>query len=126
MAGLPTVQAIFDPQYYQELDGGMLEGLGRLFSGRVKLFAYPTLSIATGELETADKLAIGPEWKYLYAHLLENGYVCPIQDINIDQLHISPGDVLKRIQSGDASWPDFVPPEAADLIKKKGLFGSAL
>jgi hypothetical protein len=125
VAGLPTVRAIFDQQYYEELDGGILEGLGRLFSGRVKLFAYPTLSAVAGELETADRLITSPELKYLYAHLLENGYIWPIQNVNMDQLHITPGDVLKKIQSGDATWTAFVPPEAADMIKKKGLFGSA-
>jgi hypothetical protein len=125
VAGVPTLRAIFDQKYYQELQGGILEGLGRLFSGRVKLFAYPTLSAAMGELETADKLAFSPEWKHLYTHLFENGCICPIREFNIEELHVTPGDVLKKIQAGDTSWTAFVPPAAAELIRQKGLFGSA-
>ena len=125
VAGVPTLRAIFDEKFYQELQGGILEGLGRLFSGRVKLFAYPTLSAAMGELETADELAFGPELKHLYTHLFENGYICPIREFNIEQLHVTPGDVLKKIQAGDTSWTAFVPPAAAELIREKGLFGSA-
>ena len=55
VVGIPTLRAIFEEKYYEELQGGILEGLGRLFRGPVKLFAYPTLSRETGELETADK-----------------------------------------------------------------------
>ena len=38
--GIPHVQEILQEKYYTELDGGLLEGLGRLFQGSVKLLAY--------------------------------------------------------------------------------------
>ena len=120
--GLPTLRAIFDPQYYGDLSGGILEGLGRLFSGRVELLAYPTVG-ESGELETADHLEVSPNLKHLYAHLLENGFIQPVQHVSKEQLDVSPADVLEKIRSGDASWVDFVPPEAAEVIKREGLFG---
>ena len=31
--------------------------------------------------------------------------------------------MLKRIATGDEVWETMVPPEVADLIKKRGFFG---
>ena len=123
VAGLPTLRAIFDEQYYKELPGGILEGLGRLFQGQAKLFAYPTLSPETGAVETAGTLEIGPKLQHLYAHLLENGLIEPIRQFSTEQLHASPGDVLKMIQTGDATWKNFVPAAAAAVIERDKLFG---
>ena len=125
VAGVPTVTAIFDEQYYQSLDGGILEGLGRLFKGPVTLFAYPTLSAPTAEIESADKLAIRPELTHLYAYLFENGFIVPVRDFDLEQLHVTPADVLKKIQAGDPTWADYVPAPAAEVIRKKKLFGCA-
>jgi hypothetical protein len=123
VAGIPTLSAIFDEKYYGELEGGILEGLGRLFRGQVKLFAYPTVSTATGELQTADKISVVPTLEHLYSHLFHNGFIEPVQQFRVEQLQISPGDVLKKMQSGDATWADFVPAAAAAVIRDKKLFG---
>jgi hypothetical protein len=39
--GIETLLKIFDEQYYQTLEGGMLEALGRLFQKTVKIYTYP-------------------------------------------------------------------------------------
>jgi hypothetical protein len=100
-----------------------LEGLGRLFSGSVKLFAYPTMLAGSGEIETADKPAIDPKLQHLYSHLLENGFIEPARQCSTEQLHINPSDVLRKIQSGDKTWVNFVPATAVALIHRDGLFG---
>jgi hypothetical protein len=123
VVGVPTLLAIFEEKYYAELAGGILEGLGRLFSGSVKLLVYPTISATSGELETADKMAISPKLQHLYAHLFENGFIEAVHEFSTDQLSINPGDILKKIQSGDTTWVDFVPAAAAALILRDGLFG---
>ena len=122
VVGIPTLRGIFEEQYYEELQGGILEGLGRLFRGTVKLFAYPTLS-PTGDLETAAEMEISPKLKHLYDYLFENGFIQPVHQFSTEQLDINPGIVLKMIQSGDASWENFVPAAAADIIKRDRLFG---
>lgn len=122
-AGVPTVHAIFDEKYYRELPGGILEGLGRLFRGPVELFVYPTISRATGVLETAGDLSISPKLKHLYAHLFENGFIRPVEKFDREQLKVTPGDVLKKIQAGDPGWVNYVPAPAAALIQKNQLFG---
>jgi hypothetical protein len=122
VVGVPTLRAVFQEKFYDDVEGGILEGLGRLFRGRVKLFAYPTLS-STGDLETADQLAIEPKLRHLYAYLFENGFIEPIREFSTEQLHTNPAGVLQKIQAGDPGWVEFVPAAAAELIRKESLFG---
>lgn len=123
VVGTPTLREIFEEKYYEDLDGGILEGLGRLFNGAAKLCVYPTLVAGNGQLLTADNLEVDSRLKHLYAYLFENGFIEPIRQFDTDQLYISPADVLKKIQAGDAGWERTVPPQAAALIKQKGFFG---
>jgi hypothetical protein len=123
VVGIPTLRAIFEEKYYTELEGGILEGLGRLFMGSVRLFVYPTLSAETGEIETADKFAVSPELKHLYSYLFENGFIEPVRQFSTDQLHVNPSEVLEKIQSGDHTWTNFVPATAAAVIERDKLFG---
>jgi hypothetical protein len=123
VVGIPTLRAIFEEKYYEELEGGILEGLGRLFRGPVKLFAYPTLSCETRQIETAEKITVSPKLEHLYAYLFENGFIEPIRKFSHEQLDFNPGDVLKWIQAGDKTWQSFVPATAAALIERDRLFG---
>src|SRR5439155_21808120 len=52
--GIPSLRAIFDEQNYTDLEGGLLESLGRLFKGATKLYVYPFLDPDTGQITTAD------------------------------------------------------------------------
>ena len=124
VVGIPTLRAIFDEQYYGELQGGILEGLGRLFQGVVRLFVYPTMS-PDGELETSDHVTFDSKLQKLYDYLLENDRIESIREFDAAQLHTSPADVLQMIQSGDPAWTRYVPAEAAELIEQQRLFGYA-
>jgi hypothetical protein len=95
--GVPVVREVFDEKYYTKLEGGILEGLGRLFKGKVALFVYPTKEAETGELTEADQVIVGPKSQHLYQFLLENGYIQSIQEFDPAELHITPGGVLARI-----------------------------
>lgn len=121
--GVPTLRELFEEKYYTEMEGGILEGLGRLFQGRVRLFIYPTRDTDAGELTTSDRLEVKPELKHLYRHLLENGYIESIREFDPGELQFTPGGVLASIQSGDPGWEKLVPPQAAEVIKREGLFG---
>ncbi len=123
VVGIPTLRAIFDEQYYRELEGGILEGLGRLFQGHIKLFVYPTMSPESGALETADNFELEAGMRNLYAYLQASGVIEPIRDVDRTQLHLIPGEVLKMIQSGNPEWARYVPAEAADVIRRENLFG---
>jgi len=122
VVGVPTLVEIFREEYYQDLEGGILEGLGRLFSGPVTLYVYPTIG-ATGELLTAENPAIKPELKHLYEYLWDNRYIAMIREYDKAGLTVSPADVLAKLQSGDSAWESMVPARAAQLIKEKNFFG---
>jgi hypothetical protein len=71
VVGIPTLREIFEDKYYTELDGGLLEGLGKLFQASVKLLVYPTLGSATEELATAESLEVRAEYQSLYSYFLQ-------------------------------------------------------
>ena len=121
--GIPTLREIFDEKYYADLEGGILEGLGRLFQGHVKLFVYPTIETDAGELTTTECLEVKPELNHLYQHLKQNAYIVSIGATDQGELRVMPGAVLKGIQSGGSDWERLVPPQAVELIKSQGLFG---
>lgn len=119
--GVPAMVEIFDEQYYSELEGGILEGLGRLFKKGVKLYVYPYLH--DGELVTASNFRVAPNIKHLYAHLLENGFIEPLESYHHEYLSIKSANVLAQIRAGDPGWEKMVSPEVGQIIKERRLFG---
>ena len=120
--GVPTLRAIFDERFYVGLQGGILEGLGRLFRGLVRLYVYPALT-SSGELETSADLKVDNGLQHLFAYLKEKHAIETIEDFDISQLNVFPKDVLAAIQSGASGWEQFVPPVVAERIKRDALFG---
>jgi hypothetical protein len=122
--GVPTLTEIFDEKYYADLPGGILQGLGGLFRGPVKLLIYPTKESATGQLSTADSVEVPARQKKLYDFFRECGCIEPVREFDSTQLHITPGEVLKRLQAGDPQWREMVPAQVADLIQQRSLFAA--
>ncbi len=120
--GVPDLVHIFDEKYYQHLEGGILEGLGRFFKKGVKLYVYPFLS-AEGELVTANNFRAAPNITHLYAHLLESGFIEPMENYHPKYLTIKAADVLTKIQAGDRDWELMVSPAVAGIIRERRLFG---
>jgi len=123
--GAPTLYEIFDEKYYVDLDGGILEGLGRLFQRKVKLYSHPMKTSENGAVASVETLAVAPESRSLYMYLLEKGRIEPIREFDKEQLHVYPLGVLSKIQSGLSDWETMVPRAVAQLIKECKLFGYA-
>jgi hypothetical protein len=121
--GAANLLEIFDESFYNESEGGLLGGLGQLFKNPARLYVYPHLDLDTGKLVTADNYEVDRRLEHLYRHLLENRYVQSIRNYNRSLVPIRRRDVLARIESGDASWADCVPPRIAEIIRQRGLFG---
>jgi len=122
--GIPGMHELFEEHFYADLEGGILEGLGRLFKKGVKLYAYPRL-MPNGEVVTADNFKVAPNITNLYAHLLQNGFIEGLKDFHPEYLPIRASDVLALIRKGDPSWKSMVPPEVATIIQDRRLFGCA-
>ncbi len=123
--GVPTLAQIFQEKHYGDLDGGLLEALGRLMSGPVRLYVYPLRDTRTGESTSADSFAPPPHLVHLYEHLRENGRVASITPGPGIGATVLPRDVMAMMKAGDRSWEEYVPPKVAALIKERGLFGHA-
>lgn len=120
--GMPTVQELLDARYYTALPGGLLEAIGRLFSGPVKLYVYPRRTehdklITTGNIPVPDNV------KHLLTHLRDNHLVEDLQGVNTNNLGIRYSELLKNIRGGDPSWETMVAPSVAEIIKSRNYFG---
>ena len=59
----------------------------------------------------------------LYRHIVERGRIKQLDNFDESVLHIFSRDVLKRIKEDDPSWESMVPPEIAEVIKRRRFFG---
>ena len=123
--GIPSLKELFDEGFYEDLEGGILESFGRLFKNDTRLYIYPLQDRDTRKLITVQKLKVAPHLRSLYLHLVENGYIESIDFYNKDFLHIFSRDVLAKLQQGDPTWLELVPPQVAALIQERGLFDYA-
>ncbi|HUJ71144.1 MAG TPA: TonB-dependent receptor, partial [Verrucomicrobiae bacterium] len=121
--GIPTLQELVDARYYSTLPGGILEALGRLFSGPVKLYIYPRKLPGHDELITTENMPIPDNEKDLHAHLRHNGLVEDLRGINPNNLSMSYADLLKKIRANDPAWETMVPPAVREIIKSRHYFG---
>jgi hypothetical protein len=145
--GINTLLEVFNEKYYEDLEGGILESMGRMFRHAVKLYIYPMRqdaydrylangqpaaqnhnsghAFSSGVMITARNLQVTDRLRNLYAHLLENHNLDCIVGSNPDYLNIFSRDVLLRIKAGDDSWERLVPAKVAEFIKKRHLLGYA-
>ncbi|MBV8416695.1 MAG: TonB-dependent receptor [Verrucomicrobia bacterium] len=145
--GINNLLEVFNERYYENLEGGILESIGRLFNNLVKLYIYPmhinaydrycmqnpsdSPTTALGKSEhplaidvwiNAINLQVQLHLRNLYAHLLENGYLVPLVDSDPSIMDIFSRDVLAKIQRGETGWDTMVPEKVAAIIKERGLF----
>jgi hypothetical protein len=122
--GVPTLAQILDEKYYLDLDGGILEALGRLLGGGpVRLYVHPWKDAGSGETRTAENFTVAAPLRQLYVHLMQNRFIVGISTSGDLDLAILPHEVLSKLQSADPAWEALVPREVVDVIKTRRLFG---
>ncbi len=121
--GTVTVPEIFDPSYYTNLEGGLLEALGRLLRGDMTLFIYPYLDRKTGRIMTVENLELPADAKPLFDYAVRNGRIVGLESLNSECLTIDSREVLAMIAAGNPKWEAMVPEPVVKLIRARGLFG---
>ena len=105
---------LFDVNFYLDLSGGLLEGLGKLLGRFSRIYIYPH---KTNEVCIMTKSFFPKsDVKNIYNHFVENKN---IQDIaGCDQIneYIHSDDVNKLIKKKDATWKKLVPEKIHSLI----------
>jgi hypothetical protein len=121
--GVPSLMEIFDEKYYLNLEGGILEALGRMFKGGLKLYVYPMIDEKTGRIVKATEVEVAPNLRSLFQYLIDNRFIEEITEYQSEYLRIHPPDALAKLQSGDNGWEKMVPAEVVKIIKERRFFG---
>ncbi|WP_413584695.1 hypothetical protein [Bdellovibrio sp. HCB274] len=119
--GASHLEKLFEESHYKNLEGGLLEGLGKLMEQKTKVYVYPhktpDLCLTTKSFFPKAHL------RHIYAYFVESKQIVDVSgcDETADYLHSS--DVVKMIESGDSRWEQFVPQKVVSAIKSQKLFG---
>src|SRR6202049_213039 len=121
--GVASLLDLFTEKYYVELEGGILEAFGKLFTKDLRIYVYPWKDPVAGQLTTVQNIQMPGDLHSLYCYLVERGRIKQLDNFDETVLHIFSRDVLRRIKDNDASWETMVPPEIAQVIKDRHFFG---
>lgn len=121
--GIPSLRDLFTEQYYSDLEGGILEAFGRLFTKDLRIYVYPWRDPSTNVLQTVENIVMPSHLNGLYHHVVEGRKIKQLENFDVSLLHIFSREVLKRIQDGDESWILMVPPKIAEVIMERRFFG---
>lgn len=120
--GMVNVKQIFDENFYRGVEGGILEGFGKLFPDNTRLFIYPEMN-EEGQVTEFTDVKVPEHLRFLYRHLLENGFLHGIECSDPALFNIYSRKILKQLASGQGEWQDSLPEGIADEIIKHKFFG---
>lgn len=112
---------IFDDSFYEGLEGGILVALGKLFSDDTTVFVYP--AEVDGRRITLESANLPDEVRHLVRYLVTRGSMIAIDEIDSENLHISPKTLGACIAEGRGDWEAAVPERIVSEIIEKRLFG---
>jgi hypothetical protein len=120
--GVPLLKEIFNEKYYEDLEGGLLEGVGRLFKRDIRLYVYPVRDVENGRVLSLKNYHFPGTEEYLLKHLIENDLIVeiPVEDHQVYAL--SSFDVTEMIRAGNDQWKNFVDEKLVELIESRGYF----
>ena len=121
VVGAGHLNKLFTEDHYKNLEGGLLEGLGKLLEQKTKLYIYPdktsTLCLTTKSFFPP------PHLRHIYSYFIENQQIVDISGCDETAEYLHSVDVMKMIETGNSEWEKCVPTSVKELIKSKKLFG---
>jgi hypothetical protein len=121
VVGMINIKQIFDEDSYRGVEGGILEGFGKLFPDNTQVYVYPELD-SEGEISEFTDVKVQEHLRFLYRHLLENGYISGIDCSNKGLFKIYSREVLKQLPKGRGDWEESLPAGVAEEIIKQKFF----
>ena len=120
MVAANHLHKLFNPTHYQNLEGGLLEGLGKLLDPKSKVYIYPH---KTKELcLTTKSFFPPPEIMHIYKHFTTNEQIVDISGCDETAEYLHSAEVMTLIKNKDPRWESLVPSEVLPLIKDKKIF----
>ncbi len=112
---------LFEANYYENLQGGLLEGLGKLLDEHTKVYVYPHKT----ELLCTTSRSFFPEKKWLpiYQYFLSEKQICDIADCDETDQYLHSDYVRDLIEKNNSQWKDLVPEKVRDAILNDNLYG---
>ena len=120
--GVNALREVFNEKYYRNLNGGVLEAFGILFTRDLKIYLYPATEEG-GVLYNSKNVKIHPRLRPIYDYLMFNKRIVDLEKYLPNVLSIHSVDVLKKIRKGKSGWENDVPTYVDVIIKENGLFG---
>ena len=96
--GVDNLIEMFEEQYYRNLNGGIMEAFGIIFTRDIKIYLYPFKPDKNHELQNSKNISIHPRAKAIYQYLDYNKRIEDL-DYNVNVLNIFSRKVLKLIKS---------------------------
>ncbi len=122
VVGISNIRQIFDENTYRGVEGGILEGFGKLFPDNTRLLVYPEID-KDGEFIDYSSVVLPANLRYLYQHLLENNFIYGIDCSDKALFKIFSREVLKQLPDGRGNWEKSLPPGVAEAIIENRYFG---
>lgn len=115
------LEKIMDENHYQHLEGGIFEGLGKLFDAKTSLYVYPhkTEKICM----TARTFNPSANTLSLYRHFVDKKQIADISGCDEAGIYHHSDDVQKLLKKKDSSWEKLVPTEVKKKIISEKIFG---
>ena len=122
VVGIVNIREIFDQQSYKGIEGGILEGFGKLFPDHTRLLVYPEID-DSGVLRDYTNVDLPDNLQFLYKHLLDNSFIFGIECSDSDLFKIHSREVYNGIKNGRGDWEQCLPDGVAEEIISKRFFG---
>lgn len=121
VVGASHLHKLFTEEHYKNLEGGLLEGLGKLLEQKTKLYIYPH---KTNMVCLTTRSYFPPtHLRHIYSYFIENNQIVDISGCDETAEYLHSIDVMNMIEEGAAHWEQCLPEKVRDLIKSKMLFG---
>lgn len=105
--GAIHLEKIFDEKFYYDLQGGILEGMGKLFDQLTRLYIYPHKTQQICLLTKSFRP--GANMQHLYTHLTQNKSLQDIAGCDEIEEFIHSDDILKMMKNNDQRWKKLIP-----------------
>lgn len=114
--GAIHLDKLFDQKFYFDLQGGLLEGMGKLLDQNTRLYIYPhkTKDICLLTKSFFPKKEIS----FIYKHFTENQFVQDIAGCDEIQEFTHSDDIIRMIQNKKQEWKKYVPTQIHSLVQK--------
>jgi hypothetical protein len=121
--GVPTFKKVLEKKYYNNLRGGILEAMGRMFPENTRIYIYPALDRKSGKILLVDDVEMEADVRHIFNYLVYNRKIRNLRQAKIKWLHITPDEVLRLMNANDNQWEKMVPKYVSKRIKALKIFG---